>query len=540
MSTNVDDALLDQVRHRFAYQVVSSLKVSNPRGLMQHVSPIHCDNAGVSAAGDDLHVLMDTNIVLALEGEVDSDHVNGEQAAEAHRLVQDLGGTASILENQLDDLSRIADANLRARRQRQLRKYPRLARVDLSLDFLNDANYRTPLNPESNDGVDAALLLALSRNAATWLVTEDRGLHRHARQFGIARRVMRLVDLLGVLRALKGQIPPHYSVDLVQPHVVDPEQRFFRSLEKGYPGFGSWWEDRVVAKRRKCMIIGDPSSMRGLAVLDEQDPQVPGFPSSSVKICTFKIEESSQGRKLGETLLDATIAAIRATGAQGCFVEVNIDHVALTTMLREFGFFDLELKDGRADELVLGKILDPAADSTPVIDPLAFNRKYGPGRRIVERAFVVPIVPLYHGMLFPGAEPQMSLFDTTYGNAIRKVYICHSPTKSLEPGDTLLFYRTHDNHAIHAVGVVEDTLRTRIPTDVFGFAGARTVYSAEQIRAMCTKEVLAIRFRLDQVVKPPVTRRELRIMGVFDSSPQSITRLKSKEALEWAQALEDA
>lgn len=485
-------------------------------------------------------MLMDTNVVLAIEGGVDTDHVNGELAAEAYRLVQDLHGTASILENQFDDFSRILDDTLRSRRQRQVRKYPRLTRVLLSPDFLLAAGYPDSLDPESNDGVDAAQLLALCRNAVTWLLTEDRGLHRHARQLGISNRVLRLDDAVSALRALKGEPPPHYTVDVVEPHVVDPEQQFFRSLEVGYPGFKSWWENSVVAKRRTCLLIGDPTSIRGLTVLDAQDPQSPGFPSNSVKICTFKIDEQNQGRKLGETLLDATLAAIRARGADGCFVEVHTRQVGLIAMLGEFGFFDRGPKDGQPDERVLGKVLDPTADSAPVTEPFAFNRRYGPGRRLVKRVFVVPIIPLYHGMLFPAAEPQVSMFDSTYGNAIRKVYLCHSPTKYLEPGDTLLFYRTRNNQAIHAVGVVEDTLRTRLPTEVLAFAGTRTVYSAEQIRDMCAKEVLAIKFRLDQVVKPPISREELRLLGVMTSSPQSIAQVKSKEALEWAQSLEDA
>lgn len=494
----------------------------------------------MDSSGGALHVLIDTNVVLAIEGDAEADHVNSDQASEVYRLIQDMGGKASILENQFDDFSRITDPVLFKRRQRQLRKYPKLTRLVLTAEFLVSAGYPASLDPETNDGVDAALLLALTRNAASWLMTEDRRLQGHARQLGIGERVMGLADALGVLKALKGQFPPHYTVDQVEPHVIDPEQRFFGSLNSSYPDFDAWWKNRVVAEHRTCLLIGPPSEIRGLAVLDEQDPGVTGFPSKCVKICTFKIDDQSQGKKLGETLLDAVISVIRARNAEACFVEASISQTPLIALLKEFGFFELGLKGGQPDEIVLGKVLDPAVDTSPPTHPLEFNRKYGPGRRLVRRAFVVPIIPLYHGMLFPAAEPQMSLFDSTYGNAIRKVYICHSPTKSLEPGDTLLFLRTHRDQAIHAVGVVEDTLRTRVAAEVFGFAGARTVYSADQIRDMCSKEVLAIKFRLDQVLDGPISRAELRIMGVLESSPQSITRLRSKEALEWAQSLEDA
>lgn len=208
-------------------------------------------------------------------------------------------------------------------------------------------------------------------------------------------------------------------------------------------------------------------------------------------------------------------------------------------MLKEFGFFTLGPKPGGSGDIILGKVLNPEVDESPPTDPLDFNRRYGPGRRLVSRAFMVPIRPGFHGMLFPAAEAQPSLFDSTYGNAVRKVYICHSAMKTLVPGDTLFFLRTRESQAVHAVGVVEGTLRTSNLADVLSFAGARTVYSVEQLREMCKKELLAIKFRLDQVLERPVTRKDLRMLGVFEDSPQSIAQIRSEEGMKWATGLQD-
>ncbi|MEE2570954.1 hypothetical protein V1638_16380 [Pseudarthrobacter sp. J64] len=155
---------------------------------------------------------MDTNIVLAIEGDEDADHVNHRSASTVYRLVLDAGGQVSIVENQFDDISRIQDRPLRDRRRRQLEKYPRLGRVELTAGFLTEARYAPVLGVRTNDGVDAALLLALQRNAATWLITEDRKLHAHARHAGLQDRVMMLDDAEGVLTALSGKLPVHYSV----------------------------------------------------------------------------------------------------------------------------------------------------------------------------------------------------------------------------------------------------------------------------------------------------------------------------------------
>lgn len=484
----------------------------------------------------DLRVLVDTNIVLAIEGDEEADHANHQAASTVYRLVLDAGGQISIVENQFDDIARIEDRRRRGRRRRQLEKYPRLGRVELTPGFLAEARYAPDLKARTNDGVDAALLLTLQRNAATWLITEDKKLHAHARHAGLQERVMMLEDVEGVLAALSGQMPVHYSVDDVQPHTIDPVQPFFDSLRADYEDYSSWW-DKAVVQRRTCLVIGGGKDIRGLAVLDRQEPEVSGLTGNSVKICTFKIAEANQGRKLGETLLEAVIARIRSMRADTCFIEASLDKEPLLAMLREFGFFDLGPKPGASGQIVLGKILEPGVDQEPPEHPLEYNRRYGPGKRRVNRAFLVPIIPLFHSMLFPASEPRQSFFDSTYGNAIRKVYICHSGIKALEPGDTLFFLRTHERRAVHAVGVVEDTRRTSVLADVLNFAGARTVYRAEELQKMCAKEVLAIKFRLDQVLEAPVSRENLKMLGVMEESPQSIAQIKSEEGLQWARTL---
>lgn len=494
-------------------------------------------NSQLSAGA--LRVLMDTNIIVAIEGDSDGQHLNNAKASSVYRLVHAAGGQVWIVGNQHDDFSRITDKQLLHRRQRQLAKYPTLQRLSLSPDFLASAGYSEGLAARSNDGVDAALLLALHRNAASWLVTEDRRLHAHARQLGLHERVMTLEDALGALSALRGHLPAHYSVDEVEPHTIDPTQPFFQSLVADYAGFNRWWEGKVVPERRTCLLIGSGSAVRGLAVLAAQEPEIPGLPLNNLKVCTFKIDEAEQGRKLGESLLDAVITYARRARYDGCFIETAEKQEGLLALLKEFGFSYAADKPDSAD-WILSKVLNPDVDTEPPSDPLEYNRRYGPGRRLVERAFIVPIVPAYHGMLFPSAEAQPSLFDSTYGNAVRKVYICHSPMKTLRPGDTLFFLRTHEGQAIHAVGVVEETIRTNELKEVLNFAGARTVYTANELQQMCSKGLLAIKFRLDQLLDRPVTRAELRMLQVFGDSPQSIAQIKSEDGMRWAKSLQDA
>lgn len=480
-----------------------------------------------------MKVLLDANIVIAIEGDTNRQHVNSVLAASLHRLILAADGTPCIIENVRDDFVRATDTELRARRLREISKYLALARLSIGRDFAEKAGYRWPLAP--NDKVDAAHLLAVDRNAVTWLVTEDRGIHRRAQNLGLADRVMFLADAVVSLKALIFEPIEHHAVESVSPHQLDLSDPIFDSLRVGYPGFDAWWQSKVVAENRHCLVLGSTERVSGFAVLKTDSPDIGGLPGRVLKICTFKISDTAIGAKRGELLLGAVIEHARSNAYNSCFVEVQEHHGPLIALLREFGFYALGEKS--PGEQVFGKILTPHLDVETCDHPLEYNRKYGPGAMLVRRAYLIPVIPIWHEMLFPATSPQPSLFDQTYGNAVRKVYLCHSNINKLSPGDALFFLRTHSKQAIHAVGVLEATLRTSDVDQVVAFAGTRTVFSRADIEGMCDRPVLAIRFRLNAILERPHSVGELQELGVLKRSPQSIAELRSERGKQWARAV---
>ncbi len=132
-----------------------------------------------------------------------------------------------------------------------------------------------------------------------------------------------------------------------------------------------------------------------------------------------------------------------------------------------------------------------------------------------------------------GVEPREA---KPFGNAIRKAYPCHTVTRQLQPGSTLLFYRSRDAKAITCVGVVEDTLVSSDATRVAAFVGQRTVYSLQEIEKMCQHaEVVAIRFRQDRLLRQPIYRAEMVSEGIANRAPQSIQHVAS-EVIPWLTA----
>jgi hypothetical protein len=480
-----------------------------------------------------MKVLLDANIVIAIEGDTNRQHVNAEVAASLHRLILAADGTPCIIENVRDDFVRSTDNDLRARRLREISKYFALARLNIGQEFAEKAGYKWPLSP--NDKVDAAHLLAVHRNAVTWLVTEDRGIHRRAQNLGLADRVMFLADAVVSLKALIFEPIEHYAVDSVSPHQLDLSDPIFDSLRVGYPGFDTWWQNKVVADNRHCLVLGSTERISGFAVLKADSPDVGSLPGRVLKICTFKISDDAIGAKRGELLLGTVIEHARSNAYDSCFVEIQEHHGPLIALLREFGFYRLGEKS--PGEHVFGKILTPHLDHEHYADPLGYNRRYGPGAMLVQRAYLIPVIPAWHEMLFPSTSSQPSLFDQTYGNAVRKVYLCHSNIEKLRPGDALFFLRTRSEQAVHAVGVLEATLRTTDADQIVGFAGTRTVFSRADIEKMCDRPVLAIRFRLNAILERPQSVVELRELGVVSRSPQSIAELKSERGILWARAV---
>lgn len=98
----------------------------------------------------------------------------------------------------------------------------------------------------------------------------------------------------------------------------------------------------------------------------------------------------------------------------------------------------------------------------------------------------------------------------------------------------VFFYQSRDHRAVSAVGIVEDVLRSRNTDELIQFVGRRTVYTPAEIEHMTrsVRGILAIRFRQDRFLEPPLTLSELQGARVLKTRPQSITRLRG-EAATW-------
>jgi GNAT superfamily N-acetyltransferase len=449
-----------------------------------------------------LRFLLDTNILIPLQ---DNYQVLEENLVNFFRLAQ--GGGHQLMHHpaSLLDFERDSDAERKRRNLERVRLWPELQ--DTAPCPWN-TNATSP-----NDACDNQLLYALHCEAVHALVTEDQGIHSKARQRGLANRVYTIQtaeDWLKRLHETRQVALP--NIQDVPLHQLTPElsNAFFNSLRQGYPathksiGFDDWFRRKAREDRRAWVYRDEKSDLGALCIYQVQNGEVINdsgevLKDDALKLCTFKVGELVRGRKIGELFLKAAFRYASENNCQHIFITAKReDQSYLLSLLLDFGF--LERGEYKGD-VVFVKEHPTNIPSIESIEPIDFARRFFPHYRSdsAVHKFLVPIQPHYHEILFPDYAPhQPKLFAPrgNVGNAIKLAYLCHAITKSIRPGDVLLFYRTEDEMAITSIGVVEKFEMSQDGAQIASLVSRRTVYSISEIDALAHKLTKVILFRL--------------------------------------------
>lgn len=497
-------------------------------------------------AVDPLRFLLDSNVVIAVEpfsGELEG---NIELGVRLLRMASEQRHLLCVAPATRDDLLEGRDAARRRQRLAEIGKFHLLAEAPVTSELRSRAGTSSP---GSNDERDLRLLAELDSGAVTYLVTDDGRLRRRAARAGLGDRALSLADAVTLLAGFEPtELSPPPRVSTVPCYTLNPEDKIFEGLRSDYPEFDDWFAKvRQQSGTRRCFIIEEEAAYAALALLKFESDCEYALEGPVVKISTFKVSEDHSGVKYGELLLKAILHSLTTTESASLYVEVLPSHPEVLDFLAAFGFVDQGQRSGRGEHVVT-KSLRPPADATAHSD-LEHNVLFGPPALLCrQRIFAVPIEPRWHDQLFPEQAPrhqsaQLALFGATeeqthpWGNAIRKAYLCNAATNQVSAGDVLLFYRSNDQH-FSAVGIVEDVLRSSEAMEVMQFVGRRTVYTASEITDMARRArgVLAIRFRQDRFLEPPITLADMKMAGALRSWPQSITRVR-QQGMPWLREL---
>lgn len=477
-----------------------------------------------------MRFLLDTNILIPLE---DSKLPLQPSLANFVRLAHAHGHALIYHPASEDDIQQ--DTNVERRNQTLVRlaQYTRL-----------DARPVCPWNAavtDRNDAADNEILYALSLNAAHALVTEDQGIHSKAKARGLVHRVYTIQTAEDQLRRLHDRVPVQLpNIEDVPLYSLTPllGSPFFDSLRRGYAPFNTWFEQKAQEGRRAWVNWEEESVLGGICIYARQDDEAITdeltLAGAALKLATFKVGETNRGRKIGELFLKAAFRYATTNQLENIFIHGDVDqHHFLFEMLEDFGFLHVGFhpgSDGRDAVYLKSHPLQPPPSHLP---PFEYLCRYFPHFRhdASNAKFIVPIKPDYHRILFPDyqspADLQMILFGppNTAGNAIKMAYLCHAQTKTIAPGDVVLFFRSGDERAITSIGVVESYETLGDAAEIVAKVKRRTVYSMADIDLMAKKPTRVMLFRLVRHLTNPLSQAWLEQVGVLKGPPQSITKI---------------
>ena len=494
-----------------------------------------------------LTFLLDTNAVITLEPYAGSAEPNHESLAAFLVSARANAHRVAVHPANEDDLRQTTDDEHRVANLAALKKYELVAEPPIPGNFLQVASNPTA---GTNDHRDLRLLAAVHHGAATHLVTSDERLIRLASRLDMTDRVLRPGEALELLRGLYPKDPPPPPrVLAIEPALLKLSDPIFDSLRLDYREFDQWFRTKVApdGNRRAWVVVGEDGEYLAITIVKMKDDHPLDAGSKATKISTFKVDERAGGEKLGELLLKTVLQWAYEVRAQTLFVTVIEESgpkEILVHFLEQFGFLRRgELPDA-AGEFIFQKDLKP--DLQAALPPLDFHIRFGPPAVHPDSpVFVIPIQPRWYLGLFPDSPvfgtstPLEGLVVETgpFGNALRKAYLSNASVRQIPAGAVILFYRSSDGRgsagAVHAIGVVESTLRTSDPIEAMAFVGRRTVYDAGEIKAMCESGLIAVLFRQDRFLQEPWTLLELTRNGVLNGPPQAIVQVQNQGGRQW-------
>lgn len=480
-----------------------------------------------------MRFLIDTNVFISSEpGRQDQVDDVTRQSLE---LAQAVAGEHTLMVHPTvsDEIGNDRDEGRRMLRDLVRSRYPTLEAPPAVPQWM-ETELGAP-NRGSHDWYDHQLLACVACDAVHGLITQDDRIHRKARRLHVEHRVHTVADALSMLGQLADR-PPAFipSVELRPMHSVDLTSSFFDSLRDDYGGeaFDQWFQDKARSGRKAYVIDGPSGLIAGICIVKAGDDEI-GVGGRVAKVCTLKVSEADKGNRYGELLLKALFRDVAGVH-DALWVTVYPKQEALIALIESFGFFH---HDDHAGERRYAKRLTPLDGDRERLSPLEFHTTFGPPALAMtpDQTFIIPIEPTFHNSLFPDAPlQQLSLMSPRpHGNALRKAYLCHANIRTAEPGATLLFYRSHDQHAVTTVGVLEQSLVSNDAAEILGFVGSRTVYSSEEVGKMAARgSVLAFLFRQDRFLEPPITVQELMGAHAVARAPQTTISIRP-EGIPW-------
>ena len=483
-----------------------------------------------------MRILIDTNIFIYRE----DDQPLSEDLQRLLRILNEVNVTILIHPLSIKELKKDKNEQRRITILSKIETYPVLKKPP---QHKRDTDYINLIGREknTNDEIDNTILYTVYHDAVDFLITEDKGIHKKAKELKISDRIFLIQDALEFFteytRKKPIPAPPALKKDYV--YNLDANDPIFNSLRDEYEGFDQWFK-KIARKGRECLVSyrSDDGIGSVLVYKIENEPIEdckPRLPKRKrVKICTLKVTHI--GHKIGELLIKMCVSY----AINNQIYEIYLTHFTqqedmLVNLISEYGFSKVSTKNNGED--IFLKKLTVEKDQHENLSAFEIDKRYYPSLYDGEKVkkLIIPIRPEYHNRLFTDSkERQSSLTEYSgefivEGNTIKKAYLTHSKIKKMVQGDILLFYLSKGKKQlseIRSIGTIEEVHQgLKDSNDIIKFVGKRTVYSKEEIEQISQKPTTVILFQHHFYLEKPLSLNKLLKMNILSAAPQTITEI---------------
>lgn len=478
---------------------------------------------------DKITILLDTNVVIqleepSLEGIIEPDFRKLSKQIQSHSSIKVFYHPCSK-----NDIGNDKDQRRKVETLSRLDKYHQLLSPPLENKSVLENHFGRI--EKTNDEIDCQILFALKKNCVNYLITNDKRIHKRAREAKLHTRVFTTKEITELIDTL------FKSNDLSYPNVKDEflynikiEDPIFDSIKTDYKIFDEWFKQKCREQRKCYLIYSNDNKIAAICIYSINElPEIDIISPPAMKLCTFKVAIESEGKKYGELLLKLALLRAHQENVATLWITCKEKHDILIDLLEEFGFY--KLNDRKDDDLVLVKKMVPE-DKNPLL-PVEYHIKFSPHFLDANlKKYIIPIKNCYLKALFPefGNQIDGSSLDIP-GNTIKKVYLSHSNITPLSEGSLIFFYETYPNKCIQIMGIIENSKRVDNLSELLSIIGKRSVYSLEELKKMIEKRVLILEFR--QILRKfnKIDYNTLISQNIINGSPQSIMQIKDDKYL---------
>jgi hypothetical protein len=481
-----------------------------------------------------LNIVLDTNIFIYRE---DNSTVP-ENLTDLLRTIRILNYKLMLHPASLLDLQNDKDLK---RKQIMLSKLGTYPVLDSPPEVREDVRFLQliGISQNSHDYIDATILYSIYRNAADFLITEDRGIHKTAIRAGIEDRVFLIEEARSFFKKnfTNETIYQPLAIKKVPLYLLNIDDPIFNSLKNEYKDFPKWWANKCREQCHARVFFKEDKSLGALLIWKIENEAILGDPilpvKKRLKISTFKVTHN--GYKIGELFIKMSIEYAIKNGID----ELYLTHFRkpeddLIRLIEDYGFYLASIKQG--EDIYVKDLIVVHHENTSLSQ---ISKKYYPsfydGTQV--RKFIVPIRPLYHDRLFVEVSKDINLFEgvgelIVEGNTIKKAYLCHSNSKKIQQNDVLVFYCSETRKSVSAIGVVEHIyLGMRNAEEVIRHVGKRSVYKINDIERLVSKPTMVIVFKLHFYLPNPLSYKFLYNHKVLSGPPQSIVEISHDKYL---------